>query len=69
MEHGDETDLGAEMASVGSDCAQRLGCGLEQDGVDRCLVLESDFGGCSRQCEDEMEIRHRQWRSVRRSTA
>jgi len=60
MEHGDETDLGAEMALVGSNRAQRLGRGLEQDGVDRCLVLEGDFGGGSRQCEDEVEIRHRQ---------
>ena len=29
VEHGDETDLGAEMAPVGSDRAQRLGRSLE----------------------------------------
>ena len=45
MEHADETDLGAEMARIGGDRAQRFGRRLEQDGVDRCLVLEGDFGG------------------------
>ena len=45
VEHGDETDLGAEMARVGGDREQRLGRRLEQDGVDHCLVLEGDLGG------------------------
>jgi hypothetical protein len=45
MEQGDKTDLGAEMAPVGGDRAQCLGCRLEQDRVDRCLVVEGDFGG------------------------
>src|SRR3954471_527185 len=60
MEHSDETDLGAEMARIGGDRAQCFGCGPEQDGVDRGLVLESDFGGWRRQGEDDVEIRHRQ---------
>ncbi len=60
VEYGDEADLGAEMAWIGSDCAQRLGRRLEQDGVDRRLVLEGDFGGRRRQCEDDVEIWHRQ---------
>ena len=67
MEHGDKTDLGAEMTRIGGDCVQRLGRGLEQDGVDRRLVLEGDFGGRRRQCEHDMEIWHRQqfgWRSA-----
>ena len=60
VEHGDETDLGAEMPWIGGDRAQRLGRGPEQDGVDRCLVLERDFGDRGRQCEDDVEIGHRQ---------
>src|SRR4051794_3773591 len=60
MEHGDETDLGTEMARISGDCAQCFGRGPEQDGVDRGLVLERDFGGRGRQGEDDMEIRHRQ---------
>ena len=60
VEHGDKTDLGAEMAPVGGDRAQRLGRSPKQDGVDPCLVMERDCGGCGRQCEDEMEIRRRQ---------
>ena len=60
VEHGDEADLGAEMARIGGDRAQRLGRRLEQDGVDRRLVLEGDFGGRRRQREDDVEIRHRQ---------
>jgi hypothetical protein len=45
---------------MGGDCVQRLGRGLEQDGVDRRLVLEGDFGGRRRQCEHDVEIWHRQ---------
>ena len=45
VEHGDKADLGAEMLGIGGDCAQRFSCGPEQNGVDRGLVLESDFGG------------------------
>jgi hypothetical protein len=60
MEHADETDLGAEMARVGGDRAQRFGCRPEQDRVHRRLVLEGDLGGRRRQREDDVEIRHRQ---------
>ena len=60
VEHGDETDLGAEMLRVGGDRAQRLGRRAEQDGVDRLLVLEGDLGDRRRQREDDMEVRHRQ---------
>jgi hypothetical protein len=44
VEHGNETDLGTEMAPVGGDRAQRRGCHLEQDRVNRFFVLEGDFG-------------------------
>src|SRR3954447_15882171 len=60
MEHSDEADLGAEMARIGGDRAQCFGRRPEQDGIDRGLVLESDFGGRRRQGEDDVEIRHRQ---------
>jgi hypothetical protein len=60
VEHGNEADLGPEMTRVGSDCAQRFGRRLEQDGVHRSLVPEGDFGGWRRQGEDDVEIRHRQ---------
>src|SRR3954470_8288309 len=60
MKHGNETDLGAEMARIGGDRAQCFGRGPEQDGVDCCLVLERDFGRRRRQGEDDVEIRHPQ---------
>jgi hypothetical protein len=60
VEHGDKADIGAEMTPVGGDRAQRLGRRLEQDGVDRGLVLEGNFGRRRRQREDDMEIGHRQ---------
>ena len=60
MEHGDKADLGAEMTSVGGDPTQRLGGRLEQDRVNRLLVLEGDFGSRRRQREHDMEIRRGQ---------
>ena len=60
VQHGDEADLGAEMLGIGGDRAQRLGRGLEQDGVDRSLVLEGDRGDRRRQGEDDVEVGHRQ---------
>jgi hypothetical protein len=56
VQHGDAADLGAEMARVGRDEAQRLGGGAEQDGVDRRLVLEGDGRHRGRQGEDHVEI-------------
>ena len=60
MEHGEEADLGAEMLGIGGDDAQRLGCGPQQDGIDRLLVLEGDLGDRRGQREHDMEVRHRQ---------
>lgn len=60
MEHGEEADLGAEMLGIGGDGAQRLGCGPQQDGVDRLLVVEGNLGDLCRQREHDMEVRHRQ---------
>ena len=60
VEHGDETNLGAEMPRVCGDDAERLGCGPEQDSVDRLFVLEGDLGKRRGQREHDMEIRNRQ---------
>jgi hypothetical protein len=60
VKHGDDADLGAEMPGIGSDRAQRLGGRLEQDGVDRFLVLEGDLGCRRRQREDDVEVGDRQ---------
>ena len=60
VKNRDEADLRTEVFWVGGNRAQRLGNRLEQDGVERRLVLEGD--GCNRrgQCEDDMVIGHRQ---------
>jgi hypothetical protein len=60
VEHRDQPDLGAEVLGIGSDDAQRLGCGSEQDGVDHGFVLECDLGDRHRYGDDNMEVRHRQ---------
>jgi hypothetical protein len=49
VQHCDETDLGAEMSGIGGDRAQRLGCRLEQDGVNDRLVVEGDRRELGRQ--------------------
>ena len=44
VQHGEEADLGAEVAGVGGDRAQRLGDGAEEQSVDDGLVLRGDLG-------------------------
>ena len=44
MEDGEEADLGAEVAGVGGDRAQRLGDGPEEEAVDDGLVVGGDLG-------------------------
>jgi hypothetical protein len=39
VEDGEETELCAEMFGIGTDCAQGLGGGVEQDVVDRSFVV------------------------------
>src|SRR6516225_11713949 len=60
VEHGEKTDLGAEMPRVCGDGTERLGGAPEQDGVDRLLVLEGDLGERGGQREHDVEIRNRQ---------
>lgn len=49
MEHGGETDAGAKMLGVSGDSQERLGGGLEEDGVNYGLVLVGDVSDRSRQ--------------------
>ncbi len=56
MQHGEETDLGAEMLGVGGDGAQRLGGGVEEQAVDERLVLIGDGGNGLRQREDDVKV-------------
>ncbi len=56
MEHGGETDLGAEVLGIGGNGDHGLGARLEQDVVDDGLVLVRDVGDRRRQGEDEMVV-------------
>ncbi len=56
MEHGGETDLGAEVLGIGGDGEHGLGARLEQDAVDHRLVLIRDVCDLGRQGEDEMVV-------------
>ena len=58
VQHRCEPDAGAEMLGIGRDGEHRLGGGLEQEIVDRCLVLIGDGADLGRQRKDDMEVRH-----------
>ena len=58
VQDGDHAGLGAEVLRVGTDGADRLGRGLEQDVVDDRLVLQGDGGDGRRHGENDMEIRN-----------
>jgi hypothetical protein len=60
VEHGGETDAGAEMPGIDGDGEQRLGRGLEEDGVDLSLVVVGDVGDRRRQREHHMVVGHGQ---------
>jgi hypothetical protein len=60
VQHCDEADLSAQMSGIGGDRAQRLGRRLEQDRVERRLVVEGDRGNLGRQREHHVEVGHRQ---------
>ncbi len=60
MQHGGQADAGAKVLGIASDGDQRLGGGLEQNGIDGCLVLVGDMGDRCRQGENHMVIGHRQ---------
>lgn len=60
VQHRDEADLGAQMPAIGGDSAQCLGRHLEQDRVERRLVLEGDLSDLGRQREQHVEVSYRQ---------
>jgi len=43
MQHGDRADLGAEVARIGGDGAQRVRGGSKENVVDDPFVLECDL--------------------------
>ena len=64
MKHGDHADLGAQMPGIGRRHPQGFGCGLEQDRIDRRLVLEGDLGDLGWEGEDHVEVWDRQQLSL-----
>ena len=60
VKHGGDADARAEMLRVGGDGRHRLRRRLEQQAVDRRLVLEGDVGDLGRQREDDVEVADRQ---------
>ncbi len=59
MENGSDADAGAEVLRVGCNRGHGLGRGLEQEIVDRRLILIGNVGDLSRQGEHHVEVRHR----------
>jgi hypothetical protein len=59
QDHG-RADLRTQVLVVGGDRSQRLGCRLEQDGVDHRLIVIGDGRNRSRQREYDVEIGDRQ---------
>ena len=56
VEDGEEADLGAEMARVGGDRAERLGDSPEEETVDDGLVPDGDLGDPRRDGEGDVEV-------------
>ena len=56
VEDGEEADLGAEVARVGGDRAERFGDRPEEETVDDGLVLDGDLGDRRRDGEDDVEV-------------
>jgi hypothetical protein len=60
VQHRDKPDARSEPLGIGGDPKRRLRRGLEQDAVDRGLVLVCDVGDASGQRLHHMEIGHGQ---------
>jgi hypothetical protein len=56
VQHGEESDLGAQVLGIGGDCAQGLGGGAEEKTVDQRLVLIGNGGNGLRQREDDVKV-------------
>ena len=53
--NGEEADLRAEVAPIGSDRSERVGDGPEEQTVDDSLVLRGDLGDARGHGEDDVE--------------
>jgi hypothetical protein len=60
VQHGGQPDASAEVLRIGRDGDEGLGRSLEQDVVDRGLVLVGDVADWRRQREHDVIIGHRQ---------
>jgi len=60
MQHGNETNVGAEVLWIASDGAQSLRCGPKQQIVDHALILQRDGGDRRGQGEYHVKILNRQ---------
>lgn len=60
VEHGSDADACAEMLPICRDGQHRLRRCLEQQVVDRRLVVEGDVGDLGRQREHDVEVADRQ---------
>ena len=60
VEHGGDADPCTEVTAIGSDRQHRLGRRVEQQVIDRGLVVERDVGDLGRQGEDDVEVSDRQ---------
>ena len=60
MQNRGDADASAEVLGVGGDGRHRLGRRLEQQAVDRGLVLEGDVGDFGGQREDDVEVTDRE---------
>src|ERR1700674_580979 len=56
VEYGKKADLGAQMLGIGSDGAQGLGRGMEENAIDSPLVLEGDVGDLFRHRKYNVKI-------------
>jgi len=60
VQHQRGADVGAQVLGIGRDTQQRLGGDVEQQAVQRRLVLVRDVGDRRRQREDHVVVLHRQ---------
>ncbi len=60
VEHGGDADPCAQVARIGGDRQHRLGRRVEQQVIDRGLVVERDVGNLGGQSEDNVEVADRQ---------
>ena len=60
VQYRSHTNPCSEMFWIGGDSQQRLGRSLEQQAIDRCLVLICNVGDLGWQREDNVEVLDRQ---------